>query len=220
MTTRNAQTDPFETDPFETDPFETGPFESGPLPNDLSAPPATPDEVARLVAENQALRARIAELEILADRDPLTTIRNRRAFMRELHRVIGYCHRYQAMASVVFFDMDDFKTINDRFGHAGGDAALQAVAATLAAHVRESDLVGRLGGDEFAVILAQADRAAALVKATRLKALIEAQPAVHDGRAIPLRLTFGVRQYEPGLSAVDLLAGADAAMYLGKAGRS
>lgn len=178
-----------------------------------------PGEVARLRAENDGLRARIAELEILADRDPLTTILNRRAFMRELHRVVAYCHRYRATASVVFFDMDDFKSINDRFGHAGGDAALQAVAATLATHVRESDLVGRLGGDEFAIILAQADRNAATVKATSLKSLIEAEPAAHDGRAIPLRLTFGVRQFEPGVSAADLLSGADAAMYLGKTGR-
>ena len=186
------------------------------LPNDRTDPDALRREIEVLRDENAQLARRVAELEILADRDPLTTVLNRRAFMRELHRVVGYCERYGAMASVVFFDMDAFKAINDTFGHSAGDAALQAVAASLAAHVRESDVVGRLGGDEFAVILAQADREAAATKAAALKALVEAAPAAHEGAAIPLRLSYGVRAFEPGVDAADLLAGADAAMFLHK----
>ena len=174
------------------------------------------DEIRRLSDEVTRLEQKVAALEILADRDPLTTIYNRRAFMRELHRVSAFCERYAMQAAVAFFDMDAFKLINDRHGHAAGDAALQSVAATLAAHVRESDVVGRLGGDEFAVILVQLDRAAAIAKAARLKQLVEAEPAVHEGVAIPLRISFGVRAFEPGVSPADLLAGADAAMYLNK----
>ena len=179
----------------------------------------SPDaEIARLRAEVEHLQRRIAELEILADRDPLTPVLNRRAFMRELSRIVGYCERYGATASVIFFDMDAFKSINDRFGHAAGDAALQAVASSLAAHVRESDVVGRLGGDEFAVILAQSEGLAARRKAQSLKDLIEAQPAVHDGRAIPLRLSYGVKTFERGVSALQMVAQADAATFLHKAG--
>jgi diguanylate cyclase (GGDEF)-like protein len=173
-------------------------------------------EIARLRAKVARLELQVAALEILADRDPLTTIFNRRAFMRELHRVVGFCERYQTTAAVVFFDMDAFKGINDVFGHAAGDAALQAVAATLASHVRESDVVGRLGGDEFAVILAQVDRKAALAKAESLKQQIETAPAIHEGRTVPLRVSYGLRLFEPGITPADLLAGADAAMFLNK----
>ena len=180
-------------------------------------PPETPEaEVVRLRAEVARLEQQVAALEILADRDPLTTIFNRRAFMRELNRVVGFCERYQTTAAVVFFDMDAFKGINDVFGHAAGDAALQAVAATLASHVRESDVVGRLGGDEFAVILVQVDRSAAQAKADSLKQRIEASPAIHDGMAVPLRVSHGLRMFEPGITAAGLLAGADAAMFLNK----
>ena len=171
-------------------------------------------ELLRLREENARLMERVAALEILADRDPLTTALNRRAFMRELNRVLGFCERYRSTASVVFFDMDGFKSINDIYGHAAGDVALQTVVATLAANVRESDVVGRLGGDEFAII--QADKSAATSKAESLKDLIEREPAGHHGRAIPMKVSFGVREYEKGVSAADMLSGADAAMYLNK----
>ena len=190
-----------------------------PVRKAANSAPGVETELARLRAENARLTERVAALEILADRDPLTTALNRRAFMRELHRVLGFCQRYRSTASVVFFDMDGFKTINDVYGHAAGDVALQTVVATLAAHVRESDVVGRLGGDEFAVILAQADKAAATAKAESLTHLIESEPAGHNGRAIPLKVSFGVREFEKDVSAADLLSGADAAMYLNKSAR-
>jgi diguanylate cyclase (GGDEF)-like protein len=120
---------------------------------------------------------------------------------------------------MVFFDLDGFKGVNDSFGHAAGDAALRAVAATLAAHVRESDVVGRLGGDEFGVILAQANREAAEVKASSLVAEIERAAVVVDGRVIRLGASFGVRAFEPGLEATQMMAEADAAMFLSKGQR-
>lgn len=196
--------------------------------------PAIEDELTPTVraalaaarAEADALRAELArvqrrldEVELLADRDPLTPVLNRRAFTRELTRMIAFCERYEAAASLVFFDLDGFKAVNDRFGHAAGDAALQTAAGILADHVRESDVVGRLGGDEFAVILAQAGREAAETKAADLQARLEAEPVVFQGQAIPLRASFGVRTFEPGLSAAQALAEADAAMFLRKGER-
>jgi len=170
-------------------------------------------------AEIERLNRRIAEVELLADRDALTPVLNRRAFMRELHRTIAFCERYDATASLVFFDLDGFKGVNDEFGHAAGDAALQWVAATLADHVRESDVVGRLGGDEFAVILAQAPREAAQAKAAALAAAIHDTPVVHQGRSFEVRTSYGVRAFQKGVDAASLLAEADAAMFLRKGRR-
>ena len=116
-------------------------------------------ELDDLRTEVRRLKARLVEAEAAADQDPLTSAKNRRAFIRELKRASALRQRYGAPASLVYFDIDDFKQVNDRYGHAAGDAALQAVADRLSAHVRESDVVGRMGGDEFAVLLVQADRA-------------------------------------------------------------
>jgi diguanylate cyclase (GGDEF)-like protein len=175
--------------------------------------------IARLKAELAQTRARLAEMELLADRDPLAPVLNRRAFLRELHRTIAYCQRYGAEASLAFFDLDGFKAVNDTFGHAAGDDALRVVAATLAAHVRESDIVGRLGGDEFGVILAQAGREAAEIKAASLVSEIEKAPLIIGGRTIHVGASFGVRPFESGLDAEQMMAEADAAMFLRKGAR-
>ena len=172
--------------------------------------------IARLKAELAATQARLAEAERLADHDALAPVLNRRAFVRELQRTIAYCERYGADASLVFFDLDGFKAVNDTHGHAAGDAALRAVAAILCAHVRESDLVGRLGGDEFGVILAQADNAAAAVKAASLAQQIEAETILFEGRRVRVGASFGVRTFEKGVDAAQMMAEADAAMFVRK----
>jgi diguanylate cyclase (GGDEF)-like protein len=181
------------------------------------------DTLARLTAErdearNEAerLRRRLAEVEQLADRDPLTPVLNRRAFMRELARAAAFCSRYDAPACLLYFDLDGFKAVNDRWGHAAGDAVLEAVARALVDHVRESDLVARLGGDEFAVLLAQAEEAAGRAKAAALVAELAREPVVVQGRAIPVRASVGVRAYERDLTPPQWLAEADAAMFLHK----
>jgi len=175
--------------------------------------------IARLRAELAAVRARLAEVELLADRDPLAPVLNRRAFVRELHRTLAYCQRYGAEASLAFFDLDGFKAVNDTHGHAAGDAALTVVASTLASHVRESDVVGRLGGDEFGVILAQTNREQAEIKAASLVEAIERAPVIVGGRAIHLGASFGVRPFEKGLEAAQMMAEADAAMFIRKGER-
>jgi len=170
-------------------------------------------ELDSLRLEVQRLKARLLEAETAADEDPLTSAKNRRAFIRELKRIAAFAQRYDAPASLVYFDLDDLKGINDRFGHAAGDAVLKAVAARLASHVRESDIVGRMGGDEFAVLLVQADLPTATAKAEMLARLIEAEPAQVGAWLIPIRLSWGVRQLDPTLDAEQLIADADAAMF-------
>ena len=140
---------------------------------DLS--PKAQSAMTRLMAEIETLRdtvksqqARIAYLEQLADQDSLTPVANRRAFIRELSRITSFGERYGATSSVIYFDLNGLKEINDTYGHAAGDAAIVKVADILLEHVRESDLVGRLGGDEFGVLLSQADEGAARTKAQTL----------------------------------------------------
>jgi diguanylate cyclase (GGDEF)-like protein len=176
-------------------------------------------DVDALRAEIERLTRRVAELELLADRDPLAPVLNRRAFLRELSRTQAFLARYGGEAALAFFDLDGFKAINDSFGHAAGDAALRAAAQTLVDHVRETDVVARLGGDEFAVILTQTPPAAARAKARALAERIGAEPVVFEGRAMALSASVGVRAVEPGVAPAELLAAADAAMYLDKRSR-
>jgi len=170
-------------------------------------------EIDDLRGEVSRLKAKLAEAEELADRDPLTPVLNRRAFMRELGRIRTFAQRYGSPASLVYFDLDGFKTVNDRFGHAAGDAALQAVAQRLAGNVRDSDLVGRMGGDEFAVILVQADAATAEAKAASLCRAIVDSPIRFGDWSAPLHISFGVREITAEAEPEALLADADAAMY-------
>jgi diguanylate cyclase (GGDEF)-like protein len=173
-------------------------------------------EIDELRKEVGRLKARLAEAEVLADQDALTPLLNRRAFVRELGRAIAFIQRYGGPASLIYFDLDGFKAVNDRFGHAAGDMALGAVAERLAANVRESDIVGRLGGDEFGVILVHADLATAAAKAAALAQSIESAPAQCGEWLVPLKISYGVRKVVPGLGPEEALAAADAAMYARK----
>ena len=173
-------------------------------------------EVDHLRQEIEEQRARVSNLERLADQDPLTPLVNRRAFVRELSRIVSFSERYGTPASLVFFDMNGLKAINDTYGHAAGDAALQRVAVVLMDNIRESDLVGRLGGDEFGVLLAHADEAAAMEKAHQLIETIEAQPLVWEGAEIPVTLAYGSYTFKGGEDANAAIAAADKAMYARK----
>lgn len=173
-------------------------------------------EIDDLRGEVSRLKLRLAEAQAQADQDVLTPVLNRRAFLREMKRVAAFAQRYGSPASVVFFDLDGFKNVNDRFGHAAGDAALQAVARRLLANVRESDVVGRMGGDEFAVLLAQADKETALSKAASLAAAVQDTPVEFGEWSAPLHISWGVREIEPGSDPEVALAEADAAMFVRK----
>jgi diguanylate cyclase (GGDEF)-like protein len=176
-------------------------------------------ELEDLRAEVRMLKARLAAAESAADQDPLTGLNNRRAFVRELKRTAAFARRHGAPASLIYFDLDGLKDINDGFGHAAGDAALKAVAQRLSAHVRESDVVGRLGGDEFAVILLHADQAQAEIKARTLAEAVEAEPLAVAAADLSLRVSHGVRQVDPAQDPEAMIAAADAAMFGTKRGR-
>lgn len=170
-------------------------------------------ENATLRAALSALRARVGELELLADTDPLVPLPNRRAFMRELSRVIHGVSRYGHGAAVLFIDLNGLKPVNDNEGHEVGDAMLCHVATLLREHVRGGDVVARIGGDEFGVILDQATEQAARAKADMLIREI-ANSRLDIGRALlPVRISCGLAMVERGDTVMTVLDRADAEMY-------
>jgi diguanylate cyclase (GGDEF)-like protein len=188
-------------------------------PRVFAALTALMNEVEQLKRERERLRAALRTAEEQADTDALTPLQNRRAFVRELARIAAFSERYDVRASLLFFDLDGFKQINDRFGHAAGDAVLRHVAGLLLANVRDSDVVGRVGGDEFAVILAKADLDAARAKGATLAALIADTPCQFEGRSHQVCASVGVHCFAKGETAERILASADEDMYAAKAER-
>ncbi len=173
-------------------------------------------ELDELRNEVGRLKGRLQAAEDLADRDALTPLLNRRGFLRELARARTFAQRYGSPASLVYFDLDGFKAINDRHGHAAGDSALKTVADRLLANIRESDIVGRMGGDEFALVLVQADQATAEAKAAALADAVQREPVAFEGGTARIGISYGVREIAPDAEPEALIAQADAAMFAAK----
>jgi diguanylate cyclase (GGDEF)-like protein len=176
-------------------------------------------EVERLAAELERSRARIADLEAKAEIDPVTELLNRRGFARELKRAVAYVKRYGARAALLFLDLDGFKAVNDRHGHAAGDAVLVAAAKALVRQVRASDVVARLGGDEFVVLLWNISGPAALAKAAALEPTVYAAAVQWGPSTLAVGASAGVALIGALDTEAELLARADAAMYARKAAR-
>src|ERR1043166_5592213 len=149
-------------------------------------------EIARLAAELARAQAQLRQLEAQADTDLLTAVFNRRGFERELGRALSYVNRYGARAALVYLDLDGFKPVNDRHGHAAGDAVLQAVAGAPVPTVRASALVGRLGGDEFAVLLWNLSAHDAGAKASALERVVAATSVAWSGNRLSVGASVGV----------------------------
>lgn len=170
-------------------------------------------EIDDLRQEVARLKAQLVQAEAVADQDPLTPVLNRRALMRELDRIRTFSHRYGSPAALVYLDLDDFKGVNDRFGHAAGDAALRAVAERLRSQVSGSDLVARMGGDEFAVLYGQASLPVAEARARSMAKVLESSPIRFGEWSAPLHVSYGVAEVTPDIEGEEVVARADAAMY-------
>jgi diguanylate cyclase (GGDEF)-like protein len=173
-------------------------------------------ENERLKRELAVARARIGELEARADIDPLLDIFNRRGFERELKRALSHVKRYGTQAALLFIDLDGFKGINDRYGHAVGDALLKAVARELIGHVRASDVVGRIGGDEFGVLIWRVEERQAIAKARQLEAMIAGVRVTHGRAQVEVAASIGVAPLMEDSSPADVIAAADQSMYARK----
>jgi diguanylate cyclase len=151
-----------------------------------------------------------------AQTDGLTGLANRQTFMERAYTSLAHATRYDEPLSVVMIDIDHFKQINDRLGHAAGDTALQTMSQGLRACTRGGDLICRYGGEEFCVLLSRAEVADALHFDGRLRAWLVATAAVAGNS--PLSYSAGVASRQPGDQTVDdLIQRADAALYRAKA---
>ncbi len=187
--------------------------------------PDTPGEMraqlARLRAENSRLRRELEQLgeyQQMAFRDALTGLRNRRSFEERLAEECARARRSDGYHfSVLLLDVDEFKAINDTFGHATGDEVLRAVAEVLEDSVRTVDLCYRIGGDEFAIILPDTGVQGAARVVERLRTAMD--PAFH-ALPVPVGLSVGMASSPPTEpDAAAVVAAADAAMYRDKAAR-
>ncbi|MFQ5730803.1 MAG: GGDEF domain-containing protein [Planctomycetaceae bacterium] len=173
--------------------------------------------LAQLMWQTRTIESHSTE----ANTDPLTSLSNRRVFDVELSRRLAQRQREGTPLCLMIIDIDDFKTVNDDFGHAMGDAALKKIAGVLSATAREADIVARLGGDEFAVILPGSSLEESCGTAERLRKAIAGGPVRHDGSEHALTVSIGVSEADIDDDTSSLLKRADSALYAAKkAGRN
>jgi diguanylate cyclase (GGDEF)-like protein len=176
-------------------------------------------ELARTMANEAAMALDNATLyeraRQLADRDPLTGFFNHRYFHERLGEELLRSGRSRAPVSLLMLDLDEFKLVNDTFGHLFGDRVLRWTAEVVRSALRGSDIPARYGGDEFAVILPETDGPAARLVAERIERAVIEQVFQHEGRGpVPIGVSIGAATYpSDASSATDLIAAADAALY-------
>ncbi|MBY4897565.1 diguanylate cyclase [Cupriavidus sp. AU9028] len=182
------------------------------------------DKPRKMDDHDQALLrdlARLVEQELvatqLASMDDLTHLSNRRGFTMLGERALETCRRHQWTAALLFFDLDQFKPINDRYGHAEGDRALQGFANLLRANLRYTDVIGRIGGDEFVVLLVATTPAGTENMIERLRESLDTYNRDQQ-RGYELRFSVGAVSFDPARHALmaDLLAEGDQQMYRNK----
>jgi diguanylate cyclase len=173
--------------------------------------------------DNARLEREHVQLSAEAATDGLTGIANRRAFDRSLEQQLRLARDYGYRVSVALIDLDQFKRINDTYGHGAGDEVLRAVARVITNSIRSTDFAARYGGEEFGVIMPNTPLGGAASLANRVRAALEANVVEFDGRDIFVTMSVGVATFDPrsGVSIAELLAAADAALYEAKhAGRN
>jgi diguanylate cyclase (GGDEF)-like protein/PAS domain S-box-containing protein len=157
------------------------------------------------------------QLLYLAERDSLTGLYNRHRFQIELERMLAESSRHAATSALLYFDLDEFKTINDHFGHTAGDSMLVRVAGEISGLTRRNEMLFRLGGDEFAILLGAAEVHQAEALAERVVRAIAQIPFRFEGQSLHISSSLGIAYYPQHAADQDqLVACADAAMYQAK----
>jgi len=166
-------------------------------------------------------RSHIEHLESIATTDELTTLTNRRGFVDIFDGELDRTTRGLTKGGLLLMiDLDNFKVINDTYGHAAGDAALRLVAETLKGTIRRMDTAARLGGDEFVLLFSNADVLAAVDRAQQLAMRLNTLTLRWKGEKIPVRASIGMRAYAAGDTVDGVLHSADSSMYAVKAKRA
>lgn len=166
---------------------------------------------------NEQIQQLNAQLERLAMMDELTGLMNRRAFFIQGAKEISRAQRHQTTLSLLMLDVDVFKTVNDRYGHAAGDRVLQHVSRTIVENLREMDMVARMGGEEFSVLLPNTQAEDAVRLAERVRCAVEGESCQHQDQIIDVTVSIGVASYDKDISSLEsLLRHADDSMYQAK----
>lgn len=172
------------------------------------------DTMTESLFKNHELVKEKEKVEFLARKDALTNLYNRRAFYERLNEYGAYCERHGESMSVIVADLDNFKNINDQYGHLAGDAALTAVGKVFKRFTRSSDICARLGGEEFGVLIRASSLEEASILAEKLRAAIESSPIEFEGQSFDITASFGVANGTTDFG--NVVNNADKAMYLAK----
>jgi diguanylate cyclase (GGDEF)-like protein len=148
--------------------------------------------------------------------DGLTGVHNKRYFHETLEREVSRSARYERQLSLILFDIDHFKKVNDTYGHIAGDAVLRQLAGLVKANIRREDIFARVGGEEFAVIVPETTCEEAHAVAEKIRALVEASEMLFDTIVIPVTVSLGIASLAPEDDAEALYAKADALLYRAK----
>jgi len=162
-------------------------------------------------------QAAMKKLEMVSRVDGLTQLFNRSHWQSRMVEEFSRAGRYLAPLSLIMFDLDHFKSVNDTHGHLGGDAVLVQVAAIIKGALRDSDIPGRYGGEEFGIILPNTNAQGAKVVAQRLRANIESTPVPFEKIQIPVTASLGIAEFRSTITdPEELIANADTALYEAK----
>jgi diguanylate cyclase (GGDEF)-like protein len=159
------------------------------------------------------------KLSEMAFRNGLTALYNHRYFQEQLEKEVNRAMRYQRALSLIIFDLDHFKKINDVHGHLVGDRVLKKVAEIVLLTVRESDMVARYGGEEFAIILPETEMKGVVTLAERIRKQIDSLRMELYGKNVGVTASFGVMLWEKGIphtNKENLISAADNALYQSK----
>ncbi len=173
--------------------------------------------IFKFLSGNNIETAYHEEIYRLTTVDGLTQVYNKRYFLETLEREIGRAQRYRRDLSLILFDIDHFKDINDSFGHLAGDHVLKQLASALRGRIRREDMLSRYGGEEFAIILPEIDHANARRFAEKIRRLVEGTSFRFEGTEVPVTISVGIAAMPAELqSPTDFVQLADDNLYKAK----
>ncbi len=158
-----------------------------------------------------------ALMQTFKTHDPMTEAFNKRAFMVELEKEVGFARRHGLPLSLVMFDLDHFKKVNDSFGHQAGDNVIRNVARVVQEAKRKEDVFARYGGEEFALLLRNINLEQAFIAGERIRRAVENMEIIHNGQRIPCTVSVGVAVLDEAVEhPQELIERADERLYLAK----
>ena len=174
------------------------------------------ERLVMLEKESSELRSRMLEAHHMALLDTVTGLPNRLAYEERVEQELARWKRFDSSLTMLMWDVDDFKSINDRFGHQAGDKALRVIAQSLKARLRETDFIARFGGEEFVCLLCGAEGAEALSVAEQMRHSVESNGFHSQGKPVRVTISCGVATFKKGDSLDQVFSRADKALYQAK----